>query len=355
MMAPHETNPANRSEPPLDAAAPRRALLLALAGCAGTPEAAARARCASPRPARRVPVNWPAPPEEIERRLAGEPFELRKIAGTGAGTTGALKLDAVLSRSTATPSRSSGSRCRRETPTATTTRRARRSRPTSSRPGSSTRPTTWCRPRPCAAFRPRCCGRTGCRPSRTCPARSCVLGVLSVWLEQVTVPERVFEPERFASDAAVRGEPGTLQPAHLSGRARGRPRRQHPRLEGGRGSPRLRDRQRHRVRRDGEELVRPQLERAPHPRGSPPRDRAAAARSTAARDRPARRGGGDEGRSERDARGRCPRARTATPRAAPGSPRDGSSSASRARSSTGWKTAWRSCSTASIDGELPQF
>jgi hypothetical protein len=33
------------------------------------------------------------------------------------------------------------------------------------------------------------------------PGARCVLGVLAVWIDPVTVPEPVFEPERFASDA----------------------------------------------------------------------------------------------------------------------------------------------------------
>jgi hypothetical protein len=56
------------------------------------------------------------------------------------------------------------------------------------------------------------------------PGTSCTLGVLSVWLEQVTVPERVFEPARFASDARYAANVGrfnllTYLVEHEDGRA----------------------------------------------------------------------------------------------------------------------------------------
>ena len=50
--------------------------LLALAGCAGTPEPLPASLREAP-PSEVVPKNWPAPPQEIERRLASEPVELR--------------------------------------------------------------------------------------------------------------------------------------------------------------------------------------------------------------------------------------------------------------------------------------
>ena len=52
------------------------ASVLALAGCAGTPEPLPASLRETP-PSEVVPENWPAPPQELERRLASEPVELR--------------------------------------------------------------------------------------------------------------------------------------------------------------------------------------------------------------------------------------------------------------------------------------
>ena len=56
------------------------------------------------------------------------------------------------------------------------------------------------------------------------PGTHCVLGVLAVWLEQVTVPERVFELAQFASDAQYAANVGrfnllTYLVEHKDGRA----------------------------------------------------------------------------------------------------------------------------------------
>ena len=66
--------------------------------------------------------------------------------------------------------------------------------------------------------------KQGCRPEPNMPGAKCVLGVLSVWLDKVTVPEHVLEPEQFASDAQYAANLGrfnllTYLVKHEDGRA----------------------------------------------------------------------------------------------------------------------------------------
>jgi hypothetical protein len=196
--------------------------LLVLACCAGSPQAVP-VKVREPAPSSAIPVNWPAPPEDLERRLAGEPFELRKIAGAGAGTTGALKLELFFPQHNDTiafkwkpvpPGDADGYNNVPRKEIATYQIQA-----LFLDPPDYVVPTTALRCLPPEMLRSH-----GVSAKPNMPGAKCVLGVLSVWLDEVTIPERVFEPERFASDAQYAANMGrfnllTYLVEHEDGRA----------------------------------------------------------------------------------------------------------------------------------------
>ena len=198
------------------------AALLGAAGCAGTPEPAPMT-VHEGAPSVAVPVNWPAPPGEIERRLAGEPFELREVGGAGGGTTGAIKLTLFFPQhgdtisfkwKTVPPGDADGVN---NVPRKEVAAYALQS--LFLEPPDYVVPTTALRCLPLEMLRSH-----GVAAEPSLPGTHCVLGVLSVWLEQVTVPEHVFEPERFASDAGYAANAGrfnllTYLVEHEDGRA----------------------------------------------------------------------------------------------------------------------------------------
>jgi hypothetical protein len=195
--------------------------LLALACCAGTPEPVPM-KVREPAPSSAIPVNWPAPPEEIERRL-GEPLELRKIAGAGAGTTGALKLvlffpehgDTIAFKWKPVPRGNAdgyNNVPRKEIA-------AYQIQSWFLDPPDYVVPTAALRCLPVEMLRSH-----GVSAKPNMPGANCVLGVLSVWLDNVTVPKPVLEPEQFASDAQYAANLGrfnllTYLVEHEDGRA----------------------------------------------------------------------------------------------------------------------------------------
>jgi hypothetical protein len=197
-------------------------LLLAVAGCAGTPEPAAIPAGEGPA-STAIPENWPTAPEEIERRLAHESFEVREVAGAGAGTTGALKLtlffpahgDQLAFKWKPVPADDAdgwNNAPRKELA-------AYALQAWFLDPPDYVVPTTALRCLPVEALRSH-----GVAAEASLEGTRCVLGVLSIWLEQVTVPEQVFEPQRFASDARYAANVGrfnllTFLVAHEDGRA----------------------------------------------------------------------------------------------------------------------------------------
>jgi hypothetical protein len=197
--------------------------LLGLAACASPTPEPAPTRIQEPDPSAAIPVNWPAPPGEIERRLAGESFELREVGGAGGGTTGALKLtlffpqhgDTIAFKWKAVPPGDAdgvNNVPRKEVA-------AYLLQSWFLDPPDYVVPTTALRCLPLEMLRSH-----GVAAEPSLAGTSCVLGVLSVWLEQVTVPEQVFEPARFASDARYAANVGrfnvlTYLIEHEDGRA----------------------------------------------------------------------------------------------------------------------------------------
>lgn len=198
------------------------AVLLALAGCAGTPEAVP-IKVREPAPSSAVPVNWPAPPDEIERRLAGEPFELRKIAGTGAGTTGALKLELFFPQHGDTIAFKWKPVPRGDADGYNNSPRkeiaAYQIQAWFLDPPDYVVPTAALRCLPLEMLQSH-----GVSAKPNMPGAKCVLGVLSVWLKEVSVPDPVFESAEFASNAQYAANMGrfnllTYLVKHEDGRA----------------------------------------------------------------------------------------------------------------------------------------
>jgi hypothetical protein len=173
--------------------------LLALAGCAGAPRSAGIPE-AEGAPELAIPPNWPAPPAEIERRIAQDEIELRAVKGAGAGTTGALQMTIFF------PAHGEQMRFKwKPVPPGdadgwnNAPRKELAAYALQSwflEPPEYVVPTTALRCLPVEALRAH-----GVAASPSLEGTRCTLGVLSVWLDQVTVPQQVYEPERFASDA----------------------------------------------------------------------------------------------------------------------------------------------------------
>jgi hypothetical protein len=183
--------------PPARAAAVAATLLFA-AGCAGTSD-----DMPPPEPltktASGTPVNWPAPPLEIERRLASESFEVRKVEPAAGGTTGALKLELFFPAhgdslsfkwKTVPQSDADGWNNAPRKELAAYALQA-----WFLDPPDYLVPTTAVR---CLALSDLQSKGVAAKPSLA--GTSCVLGVLSVWMEDVTVPQHVYDATRFSSD-----------------------------------------------------------------------------------------------------------------------------------------------------------
>jgi len=175
------------------------AALLGIAACAGTPEPAPLS-IHEGSPSSVVPVNWPAPPGEIERRLAEEPFELRAVASAGGGTTGAQKFtlffpshgDTIAFKWKPVPAGDADgwNNAPRKELAAYALQRWFLD------PPDYVVPTIGMRCLPLEMLRTQ-----GMAAAPSVPGTNCTLGVLSVWLDQVTAPESVLDAARFASDA----------------------------------------------------------------------------------------------------------------------------------------------------------
>jgi len=179
----------------------RRAVASALLGLAG---------CASPPPlipapvpeggvSAEIPVNWPAPPEELERRIAEDAFEVRAVASAGGGTTGAQKLtlffpshgDTIAFKWKPVPKGDAdgwNNAPRKELA-------AYALQAWFLDPPDYVVPTIGMRCLPFETLRSH-----GLAAGRSIAGTNCTLGVLSVWLDDVTVPATVLEASRFSSD-----------------------------------------------------------------------------------------------------------------------------------------------------------
>jgi hypothetical protein len=172
---------------------------LAPAGCAGTPEPLPASLSETP-PSKVVPENWPAPPQELERRLASEPVELRAAKPIGAGVTGALKItlffplhgESIAFKWKPVPAGDAdgwNNAPRKEVA-------AYLLQSWFLDPPDYVVPTTAVRCLPVEELKAH-----GVQEGPSLPGTSCVIGVLSVWLDDVEVPDSIYDPERFKSDA----------------------------------------------------------------------------------------------------------------------------------------------------------
>lgn len=147
-----------------------------------------------------IPRNWPLPPSELERRFATEDFEVLEVKSAGGGVTGASRLKVRF-------------------PDGTNLKVKWKPVPAGSADGSNNSPRKelaayalqrWMVDEtdflvPTLALH--CLTFDEYRPIEEAPAPSlkgskCVLGVVAVWLEDVTAPETFWDPERFERDPA---------------------------------------------------------------------------------------------------------------------------------------------------------
>jgi hypothetical protein len=151
-------------------------------------------------PHERLPRNWPMPPSELERRFATQDFVVLDVQSTGGGVTGASKLKVRF-------------------PDGAELWVKWKPVPGGSADGSNNSPR-----KELAAYEvqrwlvdekdflvptlaPHCLSFDKYRPIDTDPAPSlkgskCVLGVVAVWLQDVTAPGTLWDPERFERDPA---------------------------------------------------------------------------------------------------------------------------------------------------------
>ena len=145
-------------------------------------------------------AHWPLPPAELERRLAHDDFTIRTVRGGVGGVMGVKKLKIVF------PDREDWIAVKwKEAPPRdadgwnNTPRKeiaAYEIQKWFLDPEDYVVPTTVARCIPFEEY-----GPLDEAPKANLRGTRCVLGTLVVWLEEVTVPEKLFEEERFASDA----------------------------------------------------------------------------------------------------------------------------------------------------------
>ena len=155
-------------------------------------------------PARAQPVepaaHWPLPPAELERLLAYDDFTIRSVRGDVGGVMGVKKLKIVFPgredwlavKWKKAPSRDAdgwNNTPRKEIA-------AYEIQKWFLDPADYVVPTTVVRCIPLEKY-----GMLDPTPKPNIRGTRCVLGTLVVWLEEVTVPEKLFDEERFASDA----------------------------------------------------------------------------------------------------------------------------------------------------------
>jgi len=145
-------------------------------------------------------AHWPLPPAELERLLAHDDFAIRTVRGDVGGVMGVKKLKIVfpgredwlaVKWKKAPPGDADGwnNTPRKEIA-------AYEIQKWFLDPTDYVVPKTVVRCIPFEEY-----GPLGEAPVANLSGTRCVLGTLVVWLEEVTVPEKLFEEERFASDA----------------------------------------------------------------------------------------------------------------------------------------------------------
>jgi hypothetical protein len=145
-------------------------------------------------------AHWPLPPAELEQRLAYDDFTIRSVRGGVGGVMGVKKLKIVFSgREDWIPVKWKEAPPRDADGWNNTPRKeiaAYEIQKWFLDPVDYVVPTTVARCIPFDDY-----GPLDEAPKANLSGTRCVLGTLVVWLEEVTVPEKLFEEERFASDA----------------------------------------------------------------------------------------------------------------------------------------------------------
>ncbi len=155
------------------------------------------AKASAPRGGKAYP-NWPMPPSELERRLPTEHFDVNSNEGAGGGTTGARKLKitfpsdgvAINVKWKRIPGDLDGinNAPRKEVA-------AYAIQPLFLDPEDYVVPTSVARCVPVEVVREY---RSSATP--TVEGTECVLGLVSVWMKDVTVPDVLYDESRFVTD-----------------------------------------------------------------------------------------------------------------------------------------------------------
>jgi hypothetical protein len=141
--------------------------------------------------------NWPGRPDEIERRLTEQDFDARQVVDAGGGVTGAQKatlyfpsddMELKVKWKVVPPSLDGWNNSPRKELAAYEIQKW------FLEPEEYVVPTTVVHCRPMAKIRDP-------RLKPTVEGTNCVLFVLSAWLENVTVPDQLYDEERFRTDA----------------------------------------------------------------------------------------------------------------------------------------------------------
>ncbi len=153
-----------------------------------------------PAASRAMPANWPLHPSEIEGRLANEGFVLTEVKSAGGGVTGASRLTLAF------PERGDELKVKwKPVPEFTADESNNSARAEMGAyevqklflaPEDYQVPTAAMRCMPMDAY-----VKIDHRAVPNVYRANCILGMMAAWLNDVTVPETLWDPDRFASDA----------------------------------------------------------------------------------------------------------------------------------------------------------
>jgi len=151
------------------------------------------------------------PPDEVERRLREDEFIITSVKAAGGGVMGAQKLGLRFQDGTACEAKWKAASHHAESWNNSPRREsgAYRVQKLFLDPEDELVPPIVARCIPFADYAP-----VSENPTPTIAGTSCVLGALSGWLENVEVPDHVYDPERFGREPAFAYEFGNLNLLH---------------------------------------------------------------------------------------------------------------------------------------------
>lgn len=159
--------------------------------------------CAGQAFAEGLPHNWPMPPSELERRLAHDNFTIMEVKGAGGGVTGASRLllrfddgKTLKAKWKGVPKRTADNynNCPRKEIASYQLQRWLFDENDYVVPTAAARCLTFDEYRAIDS-----------RPKSNIDGARCVLGILAVWMEDVTAPKKFHDKKRFERDPMYAG------------------------------------------------------------------------------------------------------------------------------------------------------